>query len=104
MGLQAPVSADSQKPVAFINLYKQGGSGTIYTVPDGRYYIGYIYVNQSTSPTPAINGVDGSVNTTLNQGSTNGRPIEFYLGPGDYVVCNTNTSYYTFMNGREYNL
>ena len=102
MGLQSTASSVSTKPIASVHIKETGSSGqpTIYTVPTGRYFEGYIYASNAQGGTFKINDVD--VNYSINQASTNGRPHLFILVAGDYVQANANGSYYTYIHGAEY--
>jgi len=105
MGLQSTASQGAKKPTKGIHIKTQGASGhpKMYTVPEGKYFEGYIYISNSSTPGPTINGEE-VVHTTINQASTNGRPHLFILTPGDVVAAGTNTSYYSYVLGAEYDL
>ena len=94
----------SAKPAASVHKKETGDSNqpTIYTVPSGRYFEGYIYTSNAQGGTFKINNVE--VNYTINQASTNGRPHLFVLVEGDTVQVNANGSYYTYIHGAEYDI
>ena len=103
MALTSTATA-SNKPLASVHKKEQGSSdqNTFYTVPAGRYFEGFIYINSAQGGSFKINGVE--VNYSINQASTNGRPHLFVLMAGDTVQENANSSYYTYIHGAEYAL
>ena len=103
MGLQSTASQGVPKPTKGIQIKTQGASGhpKMYSVPEGKYFEGYIYMSNASTPGPKIDDVE-VVHPSINQASTNGRPHLFVLMPGQVVAAGTNTSYYTYIIGAEY--
>lgn len=94
----------SIKPVASVHKKETGDSNqpTVYTVPNGRYFEGYIYINSAQGGTFKINNVD--VNYSRHQAGTNGDPHLLILMEGDSVQSNANASYYIDIHGAEYDI
>lgn len=105
MGLQTTAGAGSSAPTKTIHLRKTGGGhATIYTVPTGKYFVGYVYLNATTNPAPKINEVEINVNN-MNAGFNYEAPlIPLTLAAGTVVKTHNNTSgsFYTYVTGAEY--
>jgi len=103
MGLQSTaVSSAAAKPTGSVTKKVTGASSApeVYTVPDGKYFQGYIFTNNGTTPMCKINGVEISTGIQAHDGKL----ILFTLVAGDVVKANTNTSFQTYVNGAEYDL
>lgn len=103
MGLQSTASQGATKPTKGIQIKTQGASGhpKMYTVPEGKYFEGYIYMSNPSTPGPTIDGEE-TVWPSSNHGSTNNTKHLFWLTAGQVVAAGTNTSYYTYIIGAEY--
>ena len=91
MALTKSAGATSAKAV-FVHSAPAGSGGTVYTVPSGKVFKGFITVRNNTSNfTVTIS----QVSVTYQLGS-NGENSEFnIILPPDTVVSNNSTNYFT---------
>ena len=105
MGLKSSAGAGSTAPTATVHLRMTGGNhATIYTVPTGKYFVGYVFMNQPATPAPKINDVEINVDN-MNAGFNTEAPlIPLTLAAGTVVKIHNNTSgsYYCYVTGAEY--
>lgn len=77
-----------------------GNGGAVYTVPEGKIFIGYVLFqnpNQSNYQKFYVNGVQMDINTNTTYGTE--RYIPIYLGEGD--VISNHSTYYFSLTGYE---
>ena len=106
MGLQSTAGPTSTTPTATVHLRMNGASGgiSIYTVPQGKYFVGLVYLSHGTTPAATINGVEICTNN-MNAGFNYEAPlVPVTLVAGTVVKTHTNTSgsYFTYVTGAEY--
>ena len=91
MALSKEAGGGTTKSV-YVNGTTAGSGGTVYTVPEGKVFKGYLIQNSTSALNPYINGTQLNVNV----GSTSyGRNpvVPFTLPPGT-VLQNASSNYF----------
>lgn len=71
-----------------------GSGGTVYTVPEGKIFIGYVLFGRSSNSNYQkfyVNGTQIDINANTTYGTENYVPV--YFGSGD-VIANYSTYYF----------
>lgn len=98
-----PVTSSSASPREQFTIASAyaGSGGTVYTVPSGKSFTGYFYLEQPNNGSYTrilINGSNIEVGTNTTYGTWYAFPI--YLTAGD-VVSNSSTSYFVLTGYEE---
>jgi hypothetical protein len=98
--ITVPGTDEGTRTQFFINTSSAGSSGTVYTVPAGKIFVGFFTfeVPESTTARININGVDCRIDGNATSGDRYANPI--YLSGGD-VVANYSTDYFNLTGYEE---
>ncbi len=100
MALTTTATVSVLKPTGSIHLSQSGGNKVFYTVPDGKFFIGYL--SHSASGTPIkINNIDSLSHANLHTSSSTAA-YESTLYAGDTVSSQSSGNF--FIHGCEYDL
>lgn len=92
MALISNASTGPLRPTASLHLYESNTNKVFYTIPDGKFFIGYIGHSASGSPIK-VNDVDFFSHLNLNTSSNTGA-MEVTLYAGDKLKSQSSGNFY----------
>ena len=100
MALTTTATVSVLKPTGSVHKSQSGGSKVFYTVPDGKFFIGYLSFSNSGAPIK-VNNIDLQSHSNLHT-SGNTAAYEITLYAGDTVKSQSSNMFY--VHGCEYDL